>query len=109
MKADIIALEEESIDETKVLTLFDNNATWKRMTLQPNTYTVRELLIPIFKNGKCVYNSPSVMEIQSYCNKEKETLWEEHKRNKNPHVVPVDLSEKLLALKLKLINEMSIK
>ncbi len=109
IKADIIALEEESIDETKVLTLFDNNATWKRMTLQPNTYTVRELLIPIFKNGKCVYNSPSVMEIQSYCNKEKETLWEEHKRNKNPHVVPVDLSEKLLALKLKLINEMSIK
>ena len=58
IKADVIVLEEETIDETKVLTLFDDSAKWKRMTLQPGTYTIRELLVPIFENGKCVYQSP---------------------------------------------------
>ena len=109
MKADVIALQEETIDETEVLTLFDDSAKWKRMTLQPGTYTTRELLVPIFENGKCVYQSQKVMDIQAYCNKEKDTLWEEHKRNKNPHIVPVDLSEKLSALKSKLIEEMTVK
>ena len=109
MKADVIALEEETVDETEVLTLFDDSAKWKRMTLQPGTYTTRELLVPIFKDGNCVYQSPKVMEIQAYCNQEKDTLWEEHKRNKNPHIVPVDLSEKLSALKSKLIEEMTVK
>ncbi len=74
IKADVIVLEEETIDETKVLTLFDDSAKWKRMTLQPGTYTIRELLVPIFENGKCVYQSPKVMEMQAYCNKEKDTL-----------------------------------
>ena len=63
----------------------------------------------VFENGKCVYQSQKVMDIQAYCNKEKDTLWEEHKRNKNPHIVPVDLSEKLSALKSKLIEEMTVK
>ena len=25
---------------------------------------MKEILVPIFKNGQCVYDSPSVMEIQ---------------------------------------------
>lgn len=107
IKADLIALEDETFDETKPLTLFDDNAKWKRMTLTPGTFVVRELLVPIFINGKCVYESPKVMDIQAYCKKEKDTLWDEHKRINNPHTVPVDLSEKLSTLKAKLIEEMS--
>ena len=34
----------------------------------------------------------------------KDTLWEEQKRLKNPDIVPVDLSDKLSAMKLKLIE-----
>lgn len=107
IKADLIALEDETFDETKPLTLFDDNAKWKRMTLTPGTFVVRELLVPIFIEGKCVYESPKVMDIQAYCKKEKDTLWDEHKRINNPHTVPVDLSEKLSTLKAKLIEEMS--
>ena len=107
LKADLIALEEETIDESQVLTLFDASAKWKRMTLYPGTYYVRELLVPVFVNGKCVYESPTVMQMQAYCNQEKETLWDEHKRINNPHTVPVDLSEKLNDLKLRLIEEVT--
>lgn len=109
IKADLIALADEQIDESQALTLFDNHARWKRMTLAAGTYTVRELLIPIFVDGKCVYESPNVMDIQAYCNKEKDTLWDEHKRINNPHIVPVDLSEKLQILKEKCIEDVSFK
>ncbi len=47
------------------------------------------------------------MEIQAYCNREKESLWDEHMRLNNPDIVPVDLSEKLVQLKSKLIDELS--
>jgi len=107
IKADLIALEDETFDITKSLTLFDASAKWKKMHLAPNTYTLRELLVPIFIDGKCVYESPKVMDIQTYCNKEKDSLWNEHKRINNPHTVPVDLSEKLSTLKSHLIDELS--
>lgn len=107
IKADLIALEEEIIDETKPLKIFDHTATWKKMNLAPNSFTVRELLVPIFVNGVCVYESPKVMDIQKYCKQELESLWAEHKRLKNPHIVPVDITDTLYALKRKLIDELS--
>lgn len=107
IKADLIALEEETIDETKPLKIFDASAKWKKMNLAPGTYYTRELLIPIFIDGFCVYESPKTMDIQAYCKKELDTLWDEHKRLKNPHIVPVDLSEKLHNLKVNLIEEIS--
>ena len=77
------------------------------MTLKPGEYYIRELLVPIFKNGECVYESPKTMDIKKYCDKELDTLWDEHRRLKNPHIVPVDLSEKLYNLKHELIEELS--
>ena len=65
IKADLITLEDEVFTEDQPLTLFDPLATWKRTRLEAGTYTIRELLVPIFKNGQCVYESPSVMDIQA--------------------------------------------
>ena len=76
IKADLIALESESYNEDMTLTLFDHNATWKTMTLNPGEYTLRELLVPVFIDGKRVYTSPSTMEIKAYAQKELDTLWE---------------------------------
>ena len=70
---------------------------------------MRELLVPVFINGECVYQSPSVMEIAKYCEQEKETLWDETKRLFYPHKVYVDLSQKLYDVKQKLLNKMSLK
>ena len=103
IKADLIALDDETIDETKPLAIYDSNAKWKNMRLEPGTYRVRELLVPVFIDGKQVYESPATMDIQAYCNQEKASLWDEHLRLNNPHIVPVDLSDKLTQLKKKLI------
>ena len=108
MRADLICFADEVIDPEQDLILFDPNATWKKTKLLAGTYTVREILVPIFKNGACVYNSPSVKEIATYCKEEKETLWDETKRLFNPHKVYIDLSKKLYEEKQALLNQMSV-
>jgi nicotinate phosphoribosyltransferase len=71
------------------------------------TYELRELLVPVFRGGKCVYTSPSVKELREICKKEQETLWDESRRLVNPHEVYVDLSQKLYELKNELLEELS--
>lgn len=105
IKADLIALENEDIDTTRDLTIFDPLAVWKRMTLSSGQYRVRELLEPIFLNGRLVYKTPPVMKIREYCRSEQNSLWDEHKRLVNPHILPVDLSQSLYDLKQKMIFE----
>lgn len=109
IKADIIALTDETIDESQCLKICDTSAKWRNMHLAAGTYVVKELLVPIFIDGELVYESPKTMEIQEFCNSEKNSLWDEHLRLNNPHIVPVDLSEKLAHLKNQLIDEMSSK
>lgn len=101
--ADLLTLENEVLDATKSYTLFDPNSIWKRKRIED--FTARKLLIPIFEKGKCVYTSPSVNDIQKYCKKELNTLWEEYKRFKNPQTYYVDLSQKLWDVKHKLLME----
>lgn len=101
--ADLITLDEEKIDETLPITIFDPIDTWKSITIQD--YSIRKLLQPIFINGKLIYETPPLMDIQGYAKKELDTLWDEYKRLKNPHVYRVDLSEKLYHLKQSLLKK----
>ena len=108
IKADLICFADETIDTSKDLLLFDPVETWKKTKLKGGTYTVREMMVPIFINGACVYDSPSVKEIAAYCRKEKDTLWDETKRLFYPHNVYVDLSDRLYAVKKELLDKMSV-
>lgn len=107
IRADYICLEGESFDTEEDLILFDPNEPWKKTKLAGGSYTMRKLLVPVFQGGNCVYTSPSVMEIQAICNKEKETIWNETKRFVNPAKIYVDLSDKLYAMKRELLGSMS--
>ena len=107
IRADLICFADETFDTDQDLLLFDPNATWKKTRLPGGSYRMQEILKPIFINGACVYQSPSVMEIAAYCRQEKETLWDETKRLFFPHRVYVDLSQKLYNTKEQLLNEMS--
>ena len=100
--ADLITLHDETIDGSGPLELFDPDATWKRKTF--SDFTVRELLVPVFKDGEQVYELPSLPEIQEYCRKEVATLWPEVRRFEYPHNYYVDLSDELLAIKTSLLN-----
>lgn len=107
VKADLITLAEEVFTSDQPLLLFDPLATWKKTHLDPNTYTLRELLVPVFLSGKCVYTSPSVMEIREYCLREQDSLWDEARRLINPHIVYVDLSPKLYRMKTELLDTLT--
>lgn len=107
IRADYICLEGESFDTEEDLILFDPNEPWKKTKLAGGSYTMRKLLVPVFQGGNCVYTSPSVMEIQAVCNKEKDTIWNETKRFVNPAKIYVDLSDKLYSMKRELLGSMS--
>ena len=91
--ADYITVHDEKVDATKDLTIFDPMATWKRKTVY--NFEARELLVPIFLNGKRVYDCPPLSEIKAYCAQQVDTLWDEVKRFDYPHKYYVDLSDKL--------------
>lgn len=105
IKADLICFADETFDEDQDLVIFDPIEHWKKTKLAGGTYTMKEIMVPVFINGACVYESPSVKEIAAYCKEEKETLWDETKRLFYPHQVYVDLSNKLYQVKQELLNQ----
>lgn len=109
IKADLICLADEVFDPEETMIIFDPVDTWKKTKVLGGTYEIRELLIPVIREGKRVYTSPDVMDIRDYCQKEQNTLWDESRRLINPQKVYVDLSQKLYDLKKNLLEEMSEK
>jgi nicotinate phosphoribosyltransferase len=107
LNADLICLADETFDTEKDLRIFDPIETWKKTRYKAGTYEMRELLVEVFRDGECVYESPSVMEMREYCQKEQNTVWEESRRLVNPHEVYVDLSDKLYKMKADLLEELS--
>jgi nicotinate phosphoribosyltransferase len=100
--ADYICLHDETVDDSKELTIFDPEATWKRKTVV--NFTAKELQKPIFIKGELVYDKPSLSEIKKYCAEQTDTLWDEVKRFDNPHNYYVDLSEKLWQIRNDLLQ-----
>jgi len=100
--ADVMTLYNEEIDDTKPYEIFDPVHTYKRKTL--TNFTAKKLQVPIFVGGECVYESPTLPEIQQYCKEQLETIWEETKRFENPQSYFVDLSQKLWDLKHEMLQ-----
>ena len=109
IKADLICLADEVFDPEETMIIFDPADTWKKTKVLGGTYELRELLVPVIREGKRVYTSPEVMDLREYCQKEQNTLWDESRRLVNPQKVYVDLSQKLYDLKKNLLEEMSEK
>ena len=59
--ADVLALSDEVIDDSKEYEIFDPIHTWKRKKV--TNFYVKDLLVKIFDKGTLVYTSPSVLEI----------------------------------------------
>ena len=99
--ADLLTVYDETVDENEPLELFDPIETWKKKTVV--NYEARELLVPVFKNGECVYDVPHIADVRAYCAREIDTLWDEVKRFENPHRYYVDLSKRLWDIKHELL------
>ena len=103
--ADVLTTYDEKINDDEPYEIFDPGNTWKRKTI--SNFETRELLVPIFKNGECVYDLPQLGEIKEYCKAETDKIWDEVKRFENPHEYYVDMSQKLWDIRYKMLSENS--
>ena len=83
-------LDGETIPEDGEYEIFDPNAVWKRKKI--TNFYAKNLRQQIFKEGKCIYKSPSINEIKDYCRQQLDAMWDEMKRFENPQNYYVDLS-----------------
>ena len=104
-QADLIALRGEVFDESKPLTIFHPVDTWKKMTFEPGSYKIRELVTTVMEDGELVNALPTLAEISEYAKREKESFWDEYKRLDRPQYYKVDLSDGLYELKKNMINK----
>ncbi len=102
---DLIMLMDEHIDDTKDFVLYDPFFTWKKKHLKAGTYTVKEMLEPIFKEGKLVYQKPNLAEICAYAKEQIETLWPQFYRLVSPPENRVYISQSIFDLRKELAEK----
>ncbi len=101
-EADLICVHDETVNDDGPVEIFDPQYTWKRKILE--NVRAEELLVPIFKDGKQVYELPSLEDIKRRCADQLGTMWDEILRFENPHNYYVDLSQKLWDIKHEMIR-----
>lgn len=102
--ADILALHDEDILDSKEIKIVSSKKSWKHLTLTPAS--IKELQVPIFVDGKLVYERPTIHEIREYVKEQlSNEIWEEERRFEFPHQHYVDLTEKLNDLKSRLLAD----
>ncbi|OQP07082.1 nicotinate phosphoribosyltransferase [Geobacillus sp. 46C-IIa] len=90
-EGDYIALESENPQQEERLKMFHPVYTF--ISKFVTNFEARDLHETIFDNGKLVYTSPPLSDIQAYAKKSLRLFWEEYKRTLNPEQYPVDLSQ----------------
>lgn len=109
--ADVITVDGEGLPEEcaegEGYEIFDPNAIWKRKTL--TNFYAKNIRVPLFIKGECVYQSPSIDDIKKYCEEQMKTLWDEMLRFENPQTYYVDLSQALWDMKEELLNKATYK
>ena len=101
--ADVICLKGEVIDDSKPLTITHPLERWK--TKEITNFYAKELYVDAMVDGKRTLPVANVYDLQRDCANSLDGFWDEYKRLTNPHDYKVDLSDKLYALKERLIKE----
>lgn len=103
--ADLIAFSDEEIRSDQDLRIYHQLDAWKYKEIAANTFRAVELQVPIFKQGKLVYDKVSLDDIRKYSKEQLNMLWDELFRLEYPHSYYVDLTKKLLDFKIKTLEE----
>ncbi len=101
-EGDYITLDDENPREQDSLNMFNPNFPLQQKDV--NDFIARPMLKDIWKDGKYVYDEPSLDEIRDHRTASLDGLWDEYKRDLNPEVYPVDLSQKCYDNKLQMIH-----
>lgn len=98
------ALYDVHTDLSKGCEIIDPIDPTRRRQLSPSLES-RDLLVPIFRAGERVYQSPPLDAVRTYGQGELAKLDASLKRFYNPHSYPVGMESSLYAKKLELIEE----
>ena len=101
-EGDYIALWHENPNELEELYMFHPVHTYINKTV--TNFEARTILQPIFEEGKLVYDLPTLSEIKALSMANYAGLWDEYKRDLNPQIYPVDLSQEAYDNKMRIIE-----
>ncbi|MGT2771549.1 nicotinate phosphoribosyltransferase [Streptococcus marimammalium] len=101
-EGDYITFAETDVNQLDKIEMFHPVYTYIRKTVKD--FKAVPLLIDVFKEGRLVYDLPSLADIKNYARKEFEQLWDEYKRVLNPQDYPVDLALDVWQNKMDLID-----
>jgi nicotinate phosphoribosyltransferase len=74
----------------------------RQMSIDKTT-PYRELLVPVFRKGECVFEKPRLVDIRKKCRESIKSFHAGIKRLVNPHKYPVGLEKSLFDLKTELV------
>ncbi len=104
--ADVMSTNDEDLCSQKEIHLHHPTDPTKHRTLECSQLSkIERLLVNIMKDGKVIYELPSLNEIRETRRKDIEALYPGVTRLMNPHLYHVSLTEKLWQLKQDLIKE----
>lgn len=103
MMGDLITDVGEPIPESAPVVAHHPMYDYMKKTYKP-PYYAREIMVPIFEQGRQVYDPPSLKRIKEHAEEELESLEAETKRFINPHIYKVSLSDRLYHIKQRLLT-----
>lgn len=104
MRGDVLFLEEERLPKGRTFRAYHPMFPHVFKTY-PKEFEIKELLVPIFKEGNLIYRLPKLDQIRNFVVENLKRLDSGYKRFHNPHVYHVSLSPRLFKTKQKLLRE----
>lgn len=101
--SDLLALWDEPAPSGEKVRFIDPVHPWREKYFENCTF--KELLEPVFEDGRLVTQKRSIDEIRDYVKMQLETqVWEEEQRFENPHTHYVDMTPALYQLKNRMLQ-----
>ncbi|PCI29705.1 MAG: nicotinate phosphoribosyltransferase [SAR324 cluster bacterium] len=97
--------DEHQLNEKPSWKIFDPKDPLRSRKIQ-NYHHYQDLLVPILRQGKVVYDTPDVHSVRSYSLEQKEKFHAGVKRFVHPHSYPAGLEESLHQKKVDLITQL---
>ena len=103
---DLIVLENQELDTSKEITFFHPFSSTDYYIMKTDSYTkVVPLLEQMMQDGKRIVKKRDLKEIKEFAQLQLAALDRSHKRQINPHIYKVSISNEIKDLKLKLIKK----
>ena len=98
----IYDIHDETLDWTNGCTVVDPSDPTRRKSVTSSTRS-EDLLVPVLRNGKEVYQSPALKDIRDFATQQRARLHPAIRRFVNPHRYPAGLEQSLHERKMQMV------